>query len=61
MDKDHEYVIKKCAVGYGIYDKPYWYMGNKCEGLHMTARTLEECIKAVNDSGATYILEEEYN
>lgn len=58
FNKGHTYVIKPCAVGYGVYDRPYWFEGRRCEGLHMTARTKEECIKKVEECGATYILEE---
>lgn len=61
ISEGREYVIKPCAVGYGIYDKPYWYLGMRCEGLYMTSRSLDECIKAIEDSGAKYILQEGVN
>lgn len=59
MNKGTEYVIKPCAVGYGIYDKPYWYQGRKYEPLHKTYPTKQECIDAVLADGATYVEESE--
>lgn len=58
FDKGHTYVIKPCAVGYGVYDELYWLEYKKCGGLYMTARTKEECIEKVVSSRATYRLED---
>lgn len=58
FDADTEYIIKPCVVGYGVYNKPYWFNGRRCEGLYMTAKTKEECIEAVIACGAKYTLEE---
>lgn len=57
MDKGREYVIKLCAVGYGVYEKPYWYLGKKYEGLCMVSKNKQNCIDAVLKAGATYIEE----
>lgn len=59
FNKGFTYVIKPCAVGYGVYNEPYWFEGRRYEGLHMTAKTKEECIKAVESDEASYILQEE--
>ena len=55
---ENEYIIKPCAVGYGIYDKPYWFNGRRCQGLWFTARTKQECIDIIERDGATYIEED---
>lgn len=57
MDKGREYVIKPCAVGYGVYEKSYWYLGKKYEGLCMVSKNKQNCIDAVLKAGATYIEE----
>jgi len=58
LDSARTYVIKPCTAGYGIYDRPYWYLRQRHEGLYMTCRTKEECIAELEACNATYILQD---
>jgi len=51
-------VIKKCAVGYGVYEGPYWFCHNKIEGLYHTARTKEECEQYAREHNMNYRIED---
>lgn len=36
-------VIKKCQVGYDVYEVPYFFLGEKYSGLLFTASTKNLC------------------
>lgn len=57
LTQNREYIIKKDAAGYSIYDKPYWFDGKKCQGIYMTAPSKQDCINAVIKADATYVEE----
>ena len=46
-------------VGYHIYGKTYWYLGDKITPLLRTFHSYEECIKWIESQGGKYELEAE--
>lgn len=55
LNKNARYVLAKNAVGYGIYEKPYYYEGRRCCGLLRTDKSKEYLETALKESGCKYI------
>ena len=51
-------VIKPCAVGYGVYDVPYHWLGEKIESLYLTSKTIDDCIEYCKEQGFEYRIED---
>lgn len=55
LDKNAQYILAKNAVGYGIYQRPYYYFGERCCGLIRTSSNKEELEAILKESGCEYI------
>ena len=53
----HTVIIKKCTVGYGVYDEPYFLNGEKHEGLYMTSQSIDGCIHYCEEHDFDYRIE----
>ena len=53
------HIIRPNAVGWGVYDKPYYWLGERIESLYFTAKTKEECEDYCKEHGMEYEIKED--